>query len=201
MAANLTAGAPGRSGNSWDTPPILPLTVTSTVLVAGSGEVNVPETSAGILPEVGLIWVYSWKSSRVAVASWSRVTGPTEAGARPTRSAAAPKRYRPRTPSEPRARVSVSPTSTTFQLGGPSRTLRRGGTSNHHLAVRVRAGLPVWERPSVFQGTWMPARPATVGSRSTCSQLPWSADTTTSDLSHMPSASSRSITWPISRSV
>ena len=113
--------------------------------------------------------------------------------------------------------------------------------SNHHFSVRVRVGLPVWEAPSIFQGTWMPARSATVGSRSTCSQLrsstvpvswpgaltnwgthirsgalvsprlrgfspgtqpsPWSAPITTSDLSHMPSALSLSMTCPTSPSV
>ena len=42
-------------GNSRDSPPILPLTATRTVLPAGgSGEVSLPETSAGTLPELGL---------------------------------------------------------------------------------------------------------------------------------------------------
>ena len=58
-----------------------PFTATSTVLAGGRGEVMLPETSAGIRPEPGLIWVYCSKSSRVAVASWSAVTGPTEVGA------------------------------------------------------------------------------------------------------------------------
>ena len=63
-----------------DSPAILPLTVTRTVLPSGgSGEVSWPETSAGTA-RAGLIWVYWVKSSRVAVASWSPVTGPTEAG-------------------------------------------------------------------------------------------------------------------------
>ena len=58
ITANLAAGSFGRSGNSLDSPPILPLTATRTVLVAGgSGEVSLPETSAGTSPEVGLIWV------------------------------------------------------------------------------------------------------------------------------------------------
>ena len=43
--------------------------------------------------------------------------------------------------------------------------------SYHHLSVRVRVGLPVWEAPSIVHGTLMPARSATVGRMSTCSQL------------------------------
>src|SRR4029453_4138234 len=35
ITANLAAGSLGRSGNSWDSPPILPLTATRTVLAAG----------------------------------------------------------------------------------------------------------------------------------------------------------------------
>jgi hypothetical protein len=83
MTANLAAGSPGRSGNSLDSPPILPLTATRTVLAAGGrGEVSLPETSAGSFPDLGLIWVYCLKSSRVAVASWSVVTAPTAVGSR-----------------------------------------------------------------------------------------------------------------------
>jgi hypothetical protein len=81
ITANLAAGSPGRSGNSLDSPPIRPLTATRTLAVAGGrGEVILPETSAGIRPEVGLIWVYCLKSSRVAVASRSGVMGPTVVG-------------------------------------------------------------------------------------------------------------------------
>ena len=57
ITANLAAGSFGRSGNSLDSPPILPLTATRTVLAAGGGEVSLPETSAGTSPDSGLIWV------------------------------------------------------------------------------------------------------------------------------------------------
>jgi hypothetical protein len=78
ITANLAAGSPGRSGNSRDSPPILPLTATSTVLAAGGrGEVSLPDTSAGTSPVFGLIWLYCLKSSRVAVASWSGLIAPT----------------------------------------------------------------------------------------------------------------------------
>src|SRR4029453_5420020 len=81
ITANLAAGSPGRLGNSLDSPAILPLTPTRTVLPsAGRGEVSWPETRAGIRPETGLICPYCLRSSRAAVAPWSRVTGPTEVG-------------------------------------------------------------------------------------------------------------------------
>jgi hypothetical protein len=57
-------------------------------------------------------------------------------------------------------------------FSGPGNVWRSPGLEKNHFSVRVRGSSgPAWETPSISHGTLIPSMSATVGTRSTCSQL------------------------------